>query len=166
LDSLFVYDFLDDGTNGAEREQNFGLLHADLTPKMSFAAYAEAAGLLRGCRYSRSFSFGARSLANAELCSTGRDSGWLILWTAEFSPKGIVATAADLSYERSARTQTTVAVTGASVSARGGPEVDCREWDGSPCELEGQAVEIANLPVYLRIRGDLDRTYVTEISPL
>jgi hypothetical protein len=159
---LFIYDFIDDGANGAEREQNFGLLRPDLSPKMSFAAYAQAAGLLRGCRYARSPSFGERSLANAMLCSTGADAGWLVLWTAEFKPNGRAAAAADVRYERDARTQTTVAVTGIVDDVQRRGRVDCREWDGRPCTVARDAIGIANLPIYLRVDGGLSRIAIAE----
>lgn len=40
---LFWFSFRDAGTNAADREQNFGLLHFDFTPKPSFTAYKAAA---------------------------------------------------------------------------------------------------------------------------
>jgi hypothetical protein len=143
LRSLFVYDFQDDGSDRNDREQNFGLLYADLTPKMSYSAYAQAAGVLRGTRFAAAFHFAPRSLAHALLF---RDASrtWLVLWTAEFAPAGIAKTTADLQYARGTRTRATVIVDG---------DVDeCREWDGHPCGVPfDRRLQIDNLPIYLRL---------------
>jgi hypothetical protein len=39
----FIYSYQDNGTNTADVEQNFGLIHHDWTPKLSYAAYQSAA---------------------------------------------------------------------------------------------------------------------------
>jgi len=143
LRSLFVYDFQDDGNDPNNREHNFGLVHQDLTPKMSYSAYAQAAGVLRGTEFATAFRFAPRSLAHALLFRDGARE-WLVLWTAEFAPDGIAKTPADLQYPSDARTQSTVVVDGA-VDA-------CREWDGHPCEIPAdRRVQITNLPIYLRL---------------
>jgi hypothetical protein len=143
LRSLFVYDFEDDGSDPNNREHNFGLVRQDLTPKMSYSAYAQAAGVLRGTEFASAFRFAPGSLAHALLFRDGVGA-WLVLWTAEFAPGGIAKTAADLQYPKDARTQSTVVIDGA---------VDeCREWDGHPCEISAdRRVQITNLPVYLRL---------------
>jgi hypothetical protein len=39
----FVYNFRDKGTNPSDREQNFGIIRSDWSPKQSFAAFKAAA---------------------------------------------------------------------------------------------------------------------------
>jgi hypothetical protein len=143
LRSVFVYDFQDDGADPNNREHNFGLLHQDLSPKMSYSAYAQATGVLRGTEFAGSIPFGPRSLAHALMF---RDSTrvWLMLWTAELVPDGIVKSAAELRYPRDTRTRSSVIVEGA-IDA-------CREWDGHPCDIPADhRLEITNLPLFLRL---------------
>jgi len=143
LRSLFVYDFEDDGSDPNNREHNFGLVRQDLTPKMSYSAYAQAAGVLRGTEFSTAVRFAQRSLARALLFRESTRT-WLVLWTAEFAPDGIAKSPADMQYPKDARTQSTVVIDGA---------VDeCREWDGHPCDIPADRhVQITNLPIYLRL---------------
>jgi hypothetical protein len=39
----FFYSYHDSGTNKSDVEQNFGILHFDWTPKLSYAAYRTVA---------------------------------------------------------------------------------------------------------------------------
>ena len=55
----FVYEFMDEGTNLVEKEQNFGLLHHDLSPKPAFVALSSLIDLLQD----RAGSFTPTSLA-------------------------------------------------------------------------------------------------------
>jgi len=45
------YDFRDDGNDPTDKEQRFGALHNDLTPKPAFTAAASLIGQLRGYRF-------------------------------------------------------------------------------------------------------------------
>lgn len=151
LRSVFVYDFQDDGADPNNREHHFGLVHQDLSPKMAYSAYAQATGVLRGTEFAGAVRFAPGSLAHA-LMFRDSTSAWLVLWTAEFAPAGIVKNAADLQFSRGARTQTTVSVDSV-IDA-------CREWDGHPCEIPtDHRLEITNLPIFLRIvpsQGTID----------
>jgi hypothetical protein len=51
LKGLIYYDFLCDGTDGANPEHNFGLLRNDFSPKPSYLAYATAARMLKGRQF-------------------------------------------------------------------------------------------------------------------
>jgi hypothetical protein len=51
LKGIWWYDFQDDGWGASEREHNFGLVHADLTPKPSYFAMAGVAELVRTAQY-------------------------------------------------------------------------------------------------------------------
>lgn len=41
VDKLFVYNLRDKGTNRAEKEDNFGIVHRDFSPKKAYLAYQE-----------------------------------------------------------------------------------------------------------------------------
>lgn len=51
IDVVINYDFVDDGTNPADGEQNFGVLRQDLSPKPAYNALAATALLLDGAKF-------------------------------------------------------------------------------------------------------------------
>jgi hypothetical protein len=161
LKALFIYDFQDDGPDPANREHRFGMVHQDLTPKAAYSAFAQAASVLRGSSFHERFRFAAGSLAHAVLFETDPRTGWLVLWTQEFKPAGIAKSAGDDRYPADAQTQTRVTVEGLATAGAAAAPL-CREWDGHPCRLDGTSLEIANLPVYLEVHGDLDAVRVVE----
>ncbi len=77
VERYYVYDFVDDGVDASETEENFGLLHhpgstlGAFTPKPSYAAYSTAAHQLSGASFA------------------GRDTGLADVWDVAFStPQG------------------------------------------------------------------------------
>jgi len=159
LQSLFVYDFQNDGTDPSNAQYNYGLVHSDLTPKMAFSAYAQAAGLLRGAGFVKSFSFGSGSLVNGYLYRTGTADGLLVLWTSEFAPAGIVKAYSQFQYQNLGKTQSSVTLSGIDTSS-----VHCSEWDGASCDATTNPIQVSNLPVYLRVHGSLDNLVVSEVA--
>ncbi len=59
IDVVINYDFVDDGTDPADGEQNFGVLHHDLSTKPAYSALAATASLLAGAHFQRSSNLGA-----------------------------------------------------------------------------------------------------------
>lgn len=53
IDAMFWYDFVDDGTNPANSEKNFGLLSEDLAPKPAYVAAAVLARTVGARAWSR-----------------------------------------------------------------------------------------------------------------
>ena len=163
LKSIFIYDFRDDGTNTTNPQDNYGLVHIDLTPKMAYSAYAQAAGSLRGGSFYKSFKFADGSLANAYLYRLNSTEGLLVMWTAEFTPSRIAKTSADLAYNREGITRATVSMNSLSTGVLlPAAALQCREWDGHPCVIDPKSVAISNLPVFIRVRGALDDIGISE----
>jgi polysaccharide biosynthesis protein PslG len=52
LKGIWWYDFQDDGTVATNVEDNFGLVHADLSPKPGFFALTSATRWLNGTQFS------------------------------------------------------------------------------------------------------------------
>jgi hypothetical protein len=59
VDVVINYDFVDDGTDPTDGEQNFGMLHHDLSPKPAYTALATTAALLAGAQFEQSANLGA-----------------------------------------------------------------------------------------------------------
>ncbi len=53
IGTCFWYDLVDDGTDPNDSEQNFGLLHADYTPKQGYVAYAVLVRMLGNAVFMR-----------------------------------------------------------------------------------------------------------------
>jgi hypothetical protein len=140
------------------REQNFGLVTFDLAPKMGYSAFAQTAGVLRGSTFVKAFSFGRQSLANAYLYRVSANDGWLILWTSEYVPAGVMRASTDMNYQHEAFTRASVSVSG------GGAQpiiAECREWDGQPCDKTSNSIVISTMPVFLRVHGPLQGIQVS-----
>ena len=161
LKSIFIYDFQNDGVVATNHEQNFGLVHNDLTPKMSYSAYAQAAGLLRGATFFKAFNFDKASLANVYLYRLGTHDSLLVMWTSEYLPSGLVQSPGDLAYQHDGRTQTSIAVSGTGQQ----PEMICNEWDGHSCTVDRGNFAIGNLPVFVRLHSTVDSIQVSEQRP-
>ncbi len=161
LKSIFIYDFQNDGVVATNHEQNFGLVHNDLTPKMSYSAYAEAAGLLRGATFYKAFKFDKASLANVYLYRLGAHDSLLVMWTSEYLPGGPVRSPGDLAYQHDGRTQTNITLSGT------GQQTDfiCTEWDGHSCTVDHGTLAIGNLPVFVRLHSTADGVQVSEQRP-
>jgi hypothetical protein len=151
LKSIFVYDFQDDGPNPNNTENNFGIVHQDLTPKMGYSAFAQAAGVLRGATFAKWVRFGAQSISNAYIYRTPDGGSLLAMWTSEFVPTGSVKVPADMDYSHEGVTkgQLSLGLVGGGGLAQ--VALECREWDGHPCSLNPSSIEISNLPVYLKV---------------
>jgi hypothetical protein len=59
VDVVINYDFVDDGIDPTDGEQNFGVLHHDLSLKPAWQALATTANTLAGARFIRSVDLGA-----------------------------------------------------------------------------------------------------------
>ena len=42
LGPIFVYDYMDEGTNLQDNESNFGLVHLDISPKPAYQEFKNA----------------------------------------------------------------------------------------------------------------------------
>ncbi|MBI4560391.1 MAG: hypothetical protein HY706_22620 [Candidatus Hydrogenedentes bacterium] len=58
IEKIFWYDFRNDGDDPSNKEAGFGVLRYDLTPKLSYHAYAVMARKLEGLRYEDSLASG------------------------------------------------------------------------------------------------------------
>ncbi|MFA7309083.1 MAG: beta-galactosidase [Patescibacteria group bacterium] len=53
IEKVFWYDLRNDGTDPMDRENNFGLIRADFTPKLAFTAYKSLISVLSGATFVR-----------------------------------------------------------------------------------------------------------------
>jgi len=58
VDVVINYDFIDDGDDPDEWEQNFGIVHHNLDPKPAYHAIKTAAQMLEGAQFERSVDIG------------------------------------------------------------------------------------------------------------
>ncbi len=58
IEVVINYDFVDDGNDPGEGEENFGVLHHNLSPKPAYNALATTATLLAGADFERSANLG------------------------------------------------------------------------------------------------------------
>jgi hypothetical protein len=77
----FLYDFVCDGTNPAEKEHNFGILNHDLSPRPAFVAAAVAARSVEGRPFLRHLRC-AREDVQAQLFGPAK-SPVLAVWATE-----------------------------------------------------------------------------------
>ncbi len=85
IQGIWWYDLIDDGTNHAESEQQFGLLRADLSQK---PAYAAAARLSRMLAESTSVHSYALARSGYAVVGHAHDRDWLIAWKLEPDVRG------------------------------------------------------------------------------
>ena len=75
------YDLIDDGNDSTDREQNFGLVSCNLTPKIAYTALEDLVRLLDGATYIQEEDIGYEN--KALIFKTADKKDLLALWTFE-----------------------------------------------------------------------------------
>lgn len=81
-----LYALRDDGTNPVDKEENFGILKRDFSPKAAFVAAHNFLDQIEGQRFVRSLSWGAKRYA---MLFQGPDSQTLIYWHDDASIENV-----------------------------------------------------------------------------
>lgn len=85
---LWWYDYQDDGWNPEEKEDNFGIVRPDLTPKPAWYALADVSDLVAKGRYVDRIKTADGDLWALHFEHEGRDT-WSI-WSADENPRQVV----------------------------------------------------------------------------
>ena len=85
IQGIWWYDLIDDGTNHAESEQQFGLLRSDLSQKPAYTAASRVGRMLAESSSVRSYALSGSGYA---VVGHAHDRDWLIAWKLEPDVRG------------------------------------------------------------------------------